>query len=511
MLILGPIKEALSQHPDPEARKRLLLIQRQARRLLDLVSQLLDLARLEQTVVRLQASKRNIVPILKALVLSFTSLAERRKISLTFQTDLEDIQVYVEKDAFAKIVNNLVANAFKFTSEGDQIQVLVSVVEEPEISPAGVLQIDVVDTGLGIPRESQAHIFDRFFQSAQKHAPGKSSYGIGLALTKELVELHKGKILVESCEDLGSTFTVLLPLGNEHLSKDEMVGTRDDDEVPDLYLVEDEMADVEPIARSEGSLLPRILIVEDNQDVSNFIRSYLNKDFRCFEANNGSQALEMIHEQRFELIISDIMMPVMDGVELCQNIKSDQNTSHIPVILITAKADLSSKIEGLETGADDYLTKPFEAEELVQRAKNLIQQRQALRERFQREIALIPDDLELSSMDQKFIKNAMHLLSERMGDHNFSVNKFANEIHMSRQHLNRKLKAITGLSALEFIRSQRLKRAALLFRNEKATVTEIAFQVGFSNPSHFSRAFQGEFGLTPSKYLKRQRSLNSEA
>lgn len=500
-LILGPVKKMLSTNGNGDDGKELRLIQRQAKRLLSLVTQLLDLTRIEESHVRLQASQRNIIPLLKALVLSFSSLAERRDISLTFHTDLEDIQVYVEKESVVKIMNNLLSNAFKFTHTGDQIQVLVGVNEESVIGTDGVIQIDVVDTGFGVPVEDQDRIFDRFYQSKITQESAKASTGIGLALTKELVDLHKGKIFLESCEGIGSTFTVLLPLGSQHLKTEEIIAPSGEDESLDFALDEIEPVASEPEPLSKGSILPRILIVEDNSDVRAFIRSYLDKEYRCFEADNGLQGLQMSGEQRFELIISDIMMPRMNGVEFCRKIKSDQNTSHIPVILLTAKADLESKIEGLETGADDYLTKPFEAEELVLRVNNLIQQRQKLRERFQKDIALIPEELDLSSIDQQFVQNAIRIVSENLDNPNFSVNKFSKKIRMSRQHLNRKLKSVTGLSTLEFIRLQRLKRAALLLKNNEATITEIAFQVGFSNPSHFTRSFQKEFGVTPSKYL----------
>lgn len=500
-LILGPVKKLLTKHSSEEDRKSLMLIQRQSKRLLNLVTQLLDLTRLEQSHVRLQTSQRNIIPLLKALVLSFSSLAERREISLTFNTDLEDIQVYVEKESMVKIMNNLLSNAFRFSTSGDQIQVLVSVNEKSDHDSEGEIQIDVVDTGRGVSPEDQEHIFDRFYQSKQTRESAKASTGIGLALTKELVELHKGQIFFESCEGIGSTFTIRLPLGSIHLSSEEIIETADDEDTLAIDTETLEVSEPEQVQIASGSILPRILIVEDNPDVRNYIRSYLNKEFRCYEAENGMVGLELIAKQHFELVISDIMMPGMNGVEFCETIKSDANTSHIPVILLTARADLKSKLEGLETGADDYLTKPFDAEELVQRVKNLVEQRQSLRERFQREIALIPDELELSSIDTQFVENAIRIVSENMEDTKFSVNTFSRQIHMSRQHLNRKLKSVTGMSTLEFIRSQRLKRAAVLLKNEEATVTEIAFQVGFSSPSHFSRSFQKEFGVTPSKYL----------
>ena len=499
-LILGPIEKWRQRIKDQELKQDLSLMQRHARRILDLVTQLLDLSKLEAGKMQLQASERNVVPLLKGLVLSFASLAERKNITLSFHSYLEKISAYVEKEALVKIVNNLLSNAFKFTPDGGEIEARLEIVDASDLGPDGELILQIRDNGIGIPADRLDSIFNRFTQVDGSEIRDHEGTGIGLALTKELVEMHKGKIGVESLEGEGSVFSIRLPLGSSHLSPDEIVQTKDDQKeefaAPDLR--EPENANVEPPAK--GSAKPLILIVEDNTDVRHYIRSYLDRGYRCMEALDGQDGLDQAIEKIPDLIISDVMMPLMDGEELCRLVKTDERISHIPIILLTAKADLDSKLKGLETGADSYLTKPFESRELQLRVRNLINQRQHLREHFQKELTFIPDELELASVDKRFLEKAMILVNENLEDPDFNVAAFSRQIHLSQQHLNRKLNALTGQSAQGFIRALRLKQAALLLRSGSASITEIAYQVGFSDPTHFSRVFRREFGVAPKQY-----------
>lgn len=509
-LILGPVSNLLTQIRDHEMKADLELIQRQAKRLLELVVQLLDISKLEDDKMILQASQQNVVSLLKGLVLSFSSLAERNEIDLKFESSEENIQVFIERDAMVKICNNLLSNAFKFTRPGNTVRVGVSVNDDSLISEEGEVIIRISDTGIGIPEDHLSKVFDRFHQVDSTETRQWGGTGIGLSLSKELVELHKGSIAVDSNTDVGTVFTIRLPRGTAHLSPHEIVQsthlseTSEQDEQDSLESMTFENK-VDPVETQVGESSPQILIVEDNEDVRNYIRSYLDGTYQCHEAVNGQEGLYKVRKLIPDLVVSDIMMPKMNGLEFCRHMKTDERTSHIPVLMLTAKADMDSKVKGLETGADAYLTKPFEAMELKIRIKNLIDQRQALRERFQREYSLIPSDLDISSMDHQFLQRAVRIISDRLDDPGFKVDSFSQKVHMSRQQLNRKLKGLTGRTAVEFIRLIRLKRAVLLLGNNHASITEIAYKVGFSNPSHFSRSFHQEFGKTPSAFIADQR------
>ncbi|MBC8192006.1 MAG: response regulator [FCB group bacterium] len=511
-LIIGPVSNLIAQIKDQEMRADLSLIQRQAKRLLELVVQLLDISKLDDNRMILQVSQQNIVPLLRGLVLSFASLAERNKIDLNFESTDENIQIFVEREAVVKILNNLLSNAFKFTEAGNTIMVGVSQSKESLLSREGEVIIRVSDTGIGIPENHLAKVFDRFHQVDNTETRQWGGTGIGLSLTKELVDLHKGSITVDSNPQVGTVFTIRLPLGKDHLDAHEIVhpGNLAGDEIRTEPVESDQENSRIYIEEDNGEALPILLIVEDNIDVRNYIRSYLEKSYQCHEAVDGQDGLEKVRELIPDLVVSDIMMPKMNGLEFCRHMKSDERTSHIPVLMLTAKADIDSKVKGLETGADAYLTKPFEAKELKIRIKNLIDQRQALRERFQREFSLIPSDLDISSMDRHFLERAVQIISDQLDDPGFKVDNFAQKIFMSRQQLSRKLRALTGRTAVEFIRLIRLKRAAMLLGNNHATITEIAYKVGFSNPSHFSRSFHQEYGKTPSAFLSDQKKNNSE-
>ncbi|UCD38650.1 MAG: response regulator, partial [Fidelibacterota bacterium] len=498
-LILGPIDKLLSRIEDNESRQELSLMKKHARRVLDLVTQLLDLSRLEADRMKLQASRQNVITLLKGLVQSFASLADRQAITLTFSAESEDVQAYVDKDAMVKIMNNLLSNAFKFTESGGEISVNVATNRESDLSADGEVVVAISDTGCGIPVDRQDKIFDRFYQVDSSTTREGEGTGIGLALTRELVELHKGSIEVNSREAEGTTFTVRLPLGSAHLSALEIVEASEllEEVVPSDMTLADEEESKPPTTRKS---LPLVLIVEDNADVRSYIRSYLDEEYRCYEATDGEHGLSQAIKHMPDLILSDIMMPQMDGVELCRRIKTDERTSHIPVILLTAKADMDSKLEGLETGADDYLAKPFEAAELQARIRNLIEQRRRLRKQFDRKTTLRPKDITVTSLDERFLQRALDAVEMHISDAKFDVKEFSKAVGMSRTNLHYKLRALTGQSTSEFIRTQRMIRAAQLLRQNFGNVTEVAFEVGFSNPSYFTECFKKHFGQPPSRY-----------
>jgi signal transduction histidine kinase/DNA-binding response OmpR family regulator/ligand-binding sensor domain-containing protein len=502
-LILGPVEQLLEGNREEKERDRLSLIRANASRLLRLINQLLDLSRLEARKVKLKARRANLVPFLRGIVMSFTSLAERKGIELRIQSAVDQIDLYFDRDALEKVFINLVSNAIKFTGSGGIINVDIA------SGADRFVQITVSDTGIGIPTEEIGRIFDRFHRSEKATPREFEGTGIGLALVQELVLLHRGTVSVKSVEGQGSSFIVRLPAGTAHLSPEEIADSASVAEsvIPPIQeLVEPEVAS--PEAGSVGS--PRapeseademiVLLIEDSSDVRAYIREQIDSVYSVVEAVDGVEGLEKAFAVVPDLVVSDLMMPKMDGYEVCKRLKSDERTSHIPVILLTAKAGDEDKLKGLETGADDYLVKPFNSRELVVRIRNLIDLRRTLRLRFSEMIMVKPKDIAGSSVDQLFLEKALAVVESEMGDEHFSVHKFSEELHMSHMQLHRKLKAITNQSAGQFIKNARLQRAADLLRNNSGNVSEIAYRVGFSSPAYFTKCFREQFGILPSDY-----------
>ena len=376
------------------------------------------------------------------------------------------------------------------------------------------IEITIHDTGIGIPQDQLDNVFNRFYQVDASQTREQEGSGIGLALTKELVELHHGTIEVRSELGKGSEFFVRLPRGRSHLKDDEIIEpqrpTTESLRVP-MLLNRDEAIPTpnEQIASSlestprndeaEKHSSPLVLIVEDNADVRAYIRSYLEPQYRMLEAVDGADGVEQAKQAIPDLNICDVMMPKMDGYEVCKQLKLDEKTSHVPIILLTAKAGQENKIEGLETGADDYLTKPFDAQELLARMKNLIEVKRKLREKFEKGKVLKPGEIAVTSLDDQFLQKAMAIIEKKMGDEKFSVEEFAEEIGMSRSQLHRKLTALTNLSPSDFIRYMRLHRAKQLVEQNVGNISEIAFQVGFNSVAYFTKCFREQFGVVPSE------------
>jgi DNA-binding response OmpR family regulator/anti-sigma regulatory factor (Ser/Thr protein kinase) len=440
----------------------------------------------------------NIIPLLKGLVLSFASFAERKRITLKFNSDEEEVVVYIDKDKFEKIVTNLLSNALKFTPQGGKIDFSVKKLDVN-------VEISVSDSGIGITQNRIDKIFDRFYQVDSSHTREQEGTGLGLALTKELVELHKGQIKVESSEGKGSTFTVTLPLGKDHLKPEEIIEGKVETEkvIPEEvesspeYEEQKVRSEIEVITETEKLLL---LIVEDNADVRNYIKGNLKEEFRIFEAVDGEDGLNQAVDHIPDLIISDVMMPKMDGFEMCDKIKNDENTSHIPIIMLTAKATSKDKIDGYKTGADEYIMKPFDTEVLRARINNLIQQRTRLREHFKKEGILQINDSDITSTDKTFLKKSLDIINKHISDETFSVDVFAEEIAMSKSQLRRKLVALVGESPGDLVRRIRLTKAAKLIEQNFGNISEIAAEVGFNNPSNFAHIFKKHFGVPPSEY-----------
>jgi DNA-binding response OmpR family regulator/anti-sigma regulatory factor (Ser/Thr protein kinase) len=469
--------------------------------------------------MKLRVQQVDLLEIVSSLAASFESLAARRNIRYTIGRPGGPIVGWFDPDAVEKILTNLLSNAFKYTNDGGTVSLALEVIASGQGDPKPQhVEITVTDSGIGIPSNLLEKIFDRFYQVDDSHTREHEGVGIGLALTKELVELHKGSISVQSEPGRGSTFTVRLPLGKEYFTAEQISGeegaragfVRGEAQHEAPQRVEAPATGVE--SESEDDLtaeagllqrLPIVLIVEDNADMRHYIGKHLGESYKLDNAADGTEGLEKAIATVPDLIISDVMMPRMDGFELCRKLKQDERTSHIPIVLLTAKAETGNKIEGLETGADDYLTKPFDVKELAIRVKNLIEQRRKLRERFRSTVVIKPSELAVTSADEKFLTKAMTAVEKHMAESGYDTEAMAEELALSRMQLYRKLRALTGKSPHFFMRTLRLQRAAELLKKKAGNVSEVGYEVGFTNPSNFARAFKEEFGVAPSEYSEK--------
>jgi parallel beta-helix repeat protein len=503
-LILGPVKQVIERINDEEAKKELGVVQRNANKLLGLVNQLLDISKLESGNMKLRTVPQNIIPLIKSLMISFTSFAERKQITLKFNSDYDELIVYLDKDKAEKIITNILSNAFKFTPDHGKIEVKVRKNEKYAI-------INISDTGVGIPANKISKIFDRFYQVNGTHTREQEGTGIGLAHSKELAELHRGKIEVESEEGKGTTFTICFPLGKAHLKPEEIGNTEYEkgqeqekemmiQRFEDIVKRKDEFSVDVDLEKQPAQ--PTLLLVEDNPDVRNYISMILGNEYRIFEAKDGEEGLDKAFECIPDLIISDVMMPKMDGFQLCRQLKTDFRTSHIPVIMLTAKATMQDKINGLEIGADEYIMKPFDAEELRARIKNLLEQRKRLHEHFNKYGFADTERKNITSADQKFLTKVVSIIDENISDTSFGVEVLAEKLAVSQSLLYKKIISLTGTSPSELIKKLRLNKAAKLIESNTGNISEIALEVGFNNPAYFTECFKKQFGVAPSQYHK---------
>lgn len=505
MLIKGPLEQLKVEKSNDKYLEKINLIERNSDRLKELIDQLLELSQLENASIPIRANKENLVSTLKGLVSSFESLAHEKNISLTFKSDSESQLSWFDKDKFEKIINNLLSNALKFTPDGGSV--LVTIQNKLE-NQRQLTEIKISDTGISIPKDKLDKIFDRFFQVDDSTQRSYGGSGIGLALVKEFVDLHKWEISVNSELGKGTEFIINIPIGDDYLHVDERMksevpinmGREESKEIGAEELLQQITDNSEQSNLINAGSKPSILIVDDSADVREYLISLLENSCQVFEAANGIEGLNSAIEISPDLIISDVMMPSMDGFEFCEKIKSDWHTSDIPVILLTAKASLESKLEGLEIGADDYLTKPFESRELFIRIKNLLEQRKRLKEKYSNDLTLITNPKNLSSADEMFIKKASQIVESNLDKTNFNTELLAKELLVSRAKLYRKFVAIIGLAPGEFIRTIKLQKAAEMLTQKQLSVTQVAYEIGFSSPAQFTRAFTKQFNCLPSEY-----------
>lgn len=492
-LIMGSIDHLLRRHPPgTEDRQLLELAQVNATRQLSLVNRVLQLSRLEASEGELSPETIDLYGLVYQAVESFEALANQGDIDLKFICHLEQLTVVADYARIEEALFNLLSNALKFTPAEGEVTVTLKLT-------AGEAVIAVSDTGVGIRKELLPNVFDRFFQSEVGKEQGQRGSGLGLSLVREMVRLHGGRVFAESELHQGSTFTLTLPLGNvDHGTVRQTASqNRASAETRQSILPVTITSDPSP----EG---PTVLIVEDNQELRGFIRFSLQHDFRIVEAQNGTEGIEMAVRLQPDLIISDVMMPYKDGYELCGAVKSNIETSHIPVILLTAKTSAKSRIIGLNHGADDYLTKPFNDRELIARVHNLIQLRQLLRQRYASSIELKPSELASNDLDAQFLQDAMDIMERKLADDSFRVADFARELGMSSASLNRKLRALLDQSTNQFIRSVRLQRAHDLLGARSHSVTEVAHLAGFSSSAYFVKSYKEKYGYTPGTLLKNE-------
>jgi signal transduction histidine kinase/ligand-binding sensor domain-containing protein/DNA-binding response OmpR family regulator len=495
-LIITPLEKFLKNSSNEDERKQFQLIHRNARRLLNLVNQLLDFRKMEVQEVKLNLAEGDIVSFIRDLVFSFSDLSEKKNIKLSFSSAIEVLETHFDQDKVEKILFNLLSNAFKFTPENGQVSVKLNLRKKEN---ANCLELKVTDTGIGIPKDKLHKVFDRFFQSEIPDSMVNQGSGIGLSITHEFVKVHGGTIEVESEPGKGSIFTVLLPV--TALSEASEVSV--EDKTSDTEM----MVDISDIHPENGK--PTLLLVEDNEDFRFYLKDNLKLQYSIIEAANGKQGFQKALSVIPDLIVSDVMMPEMNGIELVKKLRTDPHTSHIPVILLTARTAQEQKIEGFESGANDYITKPFSFELLQSRIKNLISQREASQKQFQKHFEVKASEVQITSLDEKLIQKAISEVERNIANKDFSVEEMSRMLGMSRVLLYKKLLSLTGKTPIEFIRTIRLQRAAQLLEKSQYTVAEIAYQVGFNNPKYFARYFKEQYNMLPSAYASEKRARHS--
>ncbi|WP_243751570.1 two-component regulator propeller domain-containing protein [Niastella caeni] len=491
-LIMAPVEKMLKHSNEPEQKKQYQLIYRNARRLLALVNQLLDFRKLEMRELRLYPSLGDVVSFVKEVAFSFTDMAGARHITFNFTTHIPSLQISFDSDKLERILFNLLSNAFKFTPEHGYIEVMVGLQQgSGDSQNTQYVSIQVKDSGIGIPAEDQDKIFERFFQHDVPGSILNQGSGIGLAISKEFVRLHQGIISVASEPGKGTCFTVLLPVAAP--ATEPVVAVSEEVVTP----ATEEQTE---LSGKGGRKKPVILIVDDNEDIRFYLKDNLRRNYTVYEAVNGAEGWEKTKQVQPDLIVSDVMMPVMDGMKLCRTIKHDKNTSHIPVILLTARSAAEPKLEAFQVGANDYVTKPFSFEMLQSRIRNLLAQQESMRKLFQKQVEVNPSEISITSVDEQFIRQSIETVEQHISEPEFSVEDLSRALHMSRVALYKKLLALTGKSPLDFIKTIRLKRAVQLLEKSQYTISEIAYEVGFNNPKYFARTFKKEFGVLPSEY-----------
>ena len=473
-------------------------------RLKRLLQQILDFRKVESGNMKLKVSEGDLVSFIQYIcTFNFNPLATEKRIHFSFIASEKDLMGWFDPDKMDTVIFNLLSNAFKYTQKGGSIHVNLDKIAK---GSNNWVRIIVSDTGRGIAPEDLEHIFTRFYSNDPTNSV--ENHGIGLTLTKELLEMHHATIRVESEPGVGSSFTVEVPLDSEFYSEAERSGKLMSP-MPDL--VDEEMSYVEESEHVHTKEEVNVLIVEDNQQLRTFIERLFRKKYHTFTAENGVQALKIIEEQPIDIVLSDIVMPEMDGLELCRQVKSNLNTSHIEVLLLTAKNSIDDRIESYNAGADGYLSKPFELKVLEARIASLIRNRRHKTDQFKSNFDLNISSMEFASIDEKFLESAVAVIEEHLAEPDFDLDMFSGKLNMSKSSLYRKIKSLTQLSPVEFTKNIRLKHACQMLKNQQGNISDIAYSVGFADPKYFTSCFKAEFGMTPTEYLKKNREESGDA
>jgi signal transduction histidine kinase/DNA-binding response OmpR family regulator len=516
-LIRGPLGDVLKsdeiQNISESGRFKLRLAHRNIRQLNNLIDQLLDLSKLKAGKLKLKTRKQDIVPYLKRTVNTFESaIPAHKSIKISFRSQAGQLLLYHDPEKMDQIFNNLISNAIKsIEQEGEIIVNLeVPVLNQDEESIEGeFVTITVADSGKGISKDDLPMIFDRFFRADDSGNQNESGTGIGLELTRDLVELHGGTISAESEPDKGSVFTIKLPIGKFHLEPEEIIEDAGESEsIPVDEFINSPSRTAVSAADNEAAFT--ILIVEDHPDMQQYIRSHLEQEYKIREAENGKKALELIGKELPDLIVSDLMMPEMDGLSLLQELRKKASTAEIPFIMLTAKASEEDRLAGFRQKADAYITKPFQAGELLVRIRNLLERSAMMKEKYSKKVLAIElDNADIPTADQKFLQQLKKAVEENLSDPTFGIQQLTDKVFLSERQLRRKLNNLTGLTSVEFIRQIRLQQAKLLIEQHAyTTISEVAAAVGFNNPAYFTRLFNKMFGSSPQEIMKADSHYN---
>ena len=514
-LILNPLEKLISEESEGELRKTYLMIYRNAQRILRLINQLMDIRKLDKGQMFLKFRETDMVGFIEDVMQTFEYQARRKNIAFSFRHDMPQLKAWVDLNNFDKVLMNIFSNAFKYTPERGEITVDLAVGKNMARRDAlrEYFEIVVTDNGTGINQSEIERIFERFYQVDNDVTKSNFGTGIGLHLSRSLVELHHGVIYAENRDETsGSRFVIRIPLGSAHLRTDELERVEGEASVsvpfhlPDSVAEEDMFEGENSGKGSKAKTSLRILLVEDEEEIKSYLKQELQNEYRISVCSNGKEAYDIILKEMPDLVISDVMMPEMDGLTLCRKVKQNTNVNHIPIVLLTAKSRIEDTLEGMETGADAYIVKPFNTELLRSTIVNLLANRRLLRNKFsgaqqQRDKM---EKITMKSNDEVLLARIMKVVNEHLDDSEFCVKTLASEVGLSRVHMHRKLKELTNLSARDFIKNIRLQQAAtLLTQNKKMAISEVAYAVGYTNLSHFSSSFKEKYGLSPKEYMNR--------
>jgi signal transduction histidine kinase/AraC-like DNA-binding protein len=504
-LIMGPMEKLLMNNKDPETHNTYVLIYRNAQRILRLINQLMDVRKIDRGQMHLKFRETDMVGFIKDVMQAFEYMAKKKNIEFEFIFSEPLLKVWIDLNNFDKVLFNIFSNAFKYTPEQGKITVELTTEEN-------IFTIKISDTGIGIDQDKIEKIFERFYQIDSEITNSNFGTGVGLHLSRSLVHLMRGSIHAENRPDMqGSSFIVRMPLGNSHLNEDEII--RIPDEAPlatfayskkdDLIETMINVEDLLPTAKAKAKTKYRVVIVEDDLEINNYIKNELSPFYHITQTHNGKEGLDVILKTQPDLVVSDIMMPVMDGVTLCKKLKSNINSEHIPVVLLTAKSKEEDLSEGLSIGADAYIVKPFNPEILKKTIANLLGNRERLKSKSQNQTEGKIAKIEMRSQDEILMNKLLKLINENLDNPDLNVNMLSDKVGMSRVHLHRRLKELTNQPASDFIRSIRLKQAGELLLSKKLSISEVAYRVGYSTLSHFSSSFKEFYGVSPKEYVER--------